>query len=79
MILDGGDPALHTLLEEMVVSDLGDKGEEIRRRADLRLITEDNMLTEFKSSKHPIADLYRWYDPRASWKNFGGILAFLRE
>jgi len=79
VILDGGDPALHTLLEEMVVSDLGDKGEEIRRRADLRLITEDNMLTEFKSSKHPIADLYRWYDPRASWKNFGGILTFLRE
>ena len=79
VILDGGDPAVHNLLEEMVGSDLRDKSEQIRRRADLRVITEDNMLTEFKNAKHPIADLYRWYDPHASWKNFTRIFAFLRE
>jgi spermidine synthase len=69
-ILDSRDAALRTVLEEMAASDLRDKAEEIRRRADLQMITDDNMLTEFKTMQSKMADLYRWYDPRKAWNNF---------
>jgi hypothetical protein len=70
IILDSRDAALRSVLEEMAASDLRDKAEEIRRRADLQMITDDNMLTEFKTMQSKIADLYQWYDPRKAWKNF---------
>jgi len=70
IILDSRDAALRTVLEEMAASDLRDKAEEIRRRADLQVITDDNMLTEFKTMQSKIADLYRWYDPHKAWNNF---------
>jgi len=70
VILDGGDTAMRTVLDQMVGSDLRDQGEKIRRRADLSVITEDNMLTEYKRMQSPISYLYRWYDPRLNWKEF---------
>jgi spermidine synthase len=70
IILDSRDAALRAVLEEMAASDLRDKAEEIRRRADLQVITDDNMLTEFKTMQSKIADLYRWYDPHKAWNNF---------
>ena len=77
-ILDGGDPGMRTVLEEMVATDLQDKSEEIRRRPDLGVITEDNMLTEYKKLQNPISDLYRWYDRGKAWTNFRPILDLLQ-
>jgi spermidine synthase len=68
--LDGRDTALRTVLEEMTASDLLDQAEEIRGRADLQVVTDDNMLTEFKTTHSKIARLYRWYDPAKAWNRF---------
>jgi hypothetical protein len=70
IIFDDGNSAMRPVLEGMLASDLRDRGEEIRLRADLRVITEDNMLTEFKAMHHGTARFYRWYDPGKAWTNF---------
>jgi hypothetical protein len=58
---------------------LSDRADQIRRRPDLQVITEDNMLTEYKTPHSRIAHLYRWYDRRTSWKNFRPMRAVLKE
>jgi spermidine synthase len=78
-ILDSADANTESVLREMAASDLSDRAEQIRRRSDLQVITEDNMLTEYKKMQSRIAYLYRWYDRRTSWKNFHPILAFQQE
>jgi spermidine synthase len=78
-ILDGSNATTESLLKEMAASALADKAEDIRRRPDLRVITEDNMLTEYKKMHSRISYLYAWYDPRTSWKNLRPALAFRQE
>ena len=66
-ILNPDAPATRKVLEELVSAPLPDLGEELRRRPDLRVITEDNMLTEYKRMHNKLTPLYRWYDPDRAW------------
>jgi hypothetical protein len=55
------------VLEELVTAPLLDLGEELRSRPDLRVITEDNMLTEYKRMNNKLTPLYRWTYPDRAW------------
>jgi spermidine synthase len=78
-ILNGTDATTEAVLKELAASDLSDRAEQIRRRSDLRVITEDNMLTEYKKMHSRISHLYKWYDQHTSWKNFHPMLAFQQK
>ena len=66
-ILSPDTPATRKVLEELVSAPLPDMGEELRRRPNLPVITEDNMLTEYKRMHNKLTPLYRWYDPDRAW------------
>jgi hypothetical protein len=53
----------------MVAADIADVGGQLLQRPDLRLITDDNMLTEFKkiTDSDAIGYMYRWYNPASAW------------
>jgi spermidine synthase len=55
--------------EDMVAANILDQAPAILKRPDLRLITDDNMLTEFKkiSDTDAIGYLYQWYNPACTW------------
>jgi spermidine synthase len=78
-ILDGADPTTEAILKEMAAIELPNAGEQIRVWPSLEVITEDNMLTEFKKMKSRMSHWYKWYDPDTSWKNLDPIGAFLRK
>jgi spermidine synthase len=69
-ILDGGHPITAALLEELARSDLHDMGDELRRRPDLRVITDDNMVPEFKSLSSKIGRYYHWHNGGQAWTRF---------
>jgi len=56
-------------MESMVTAELPEMSGRLLSRKDLRLITDDNMLTEFKkiSDKEAIGYLYRVLNPALSW------------
>ena len=56
-------------VERLAALVLPDVGEALRARRDLRVVTDDNMLTEFKRVHSDILlpRLYDWYDPSRSW------------
>jgi spermidine synthase len=70
---DGGrslfddDPRAHAVLDTLVSTPLVEQGEALRKRGDLEIITDDNMLPEFKRihSDELIGKLYRRRGP--SW------------
>jgi spermidine synthase len=68
-VIDPGVPAAAKVAEEMASADISDKAPALLERKDLRMITDDNMLTEFKkiSDSDAIGYLYRWYNPKANW------------
>jgi hypothetical protein len=68
--LDGWETALRTVLEEVTASDFCVQAEEILGRADLHVITDDNVLTEFKIMRSKIARFYLRYDPAKAWNRF---------
>ena len=68
--LDPGDPATGSVLEKLAASDLHDYGDEFRRRRDLRIITDDNMVPEFKTTSSRIGNYYRWCDSSRTWNHF---------
>ncbi|MEI6259617.1 MAG: spermidine synthase [Deltaproteobacteria bacterium] len=53
-------PELQKVLDELVVSDTSDVAPSFRNRADLRVITDDNMFTEYKISK-------KWFNGDMNW------------
>jgi spermidine synthase len=59
------------LRARMVRYRLPDVGASYRARANLRLITDDNMVTEFRHRRDDIftGKPYRWYDPERRWLN----------
>jgi spermidine synthase len=59
-ILNPDQPDSNRVLEMLVASDTTDVGEKFRARSELGVITDDNMLTEYKISR-------KWYDRRAAW------------
>lgn len=75
LFLEGGRRLLSAeTIERLASSPLPDRGVELRASADLRVITDDNMLTEFKRAHTDllIPRLYGWYDPSRAW---GRVLA----
>jgi spermidine synthase len=69
-VLDPGDRAAELVLDKLTAKDLHDFGDEFRRRADLRVITDDNMVPEFKSTDSRIGGYYRWFNRGSSWAHF---------
>jgi spermidine synthase len=69
-VLDGGNPVTAALLEELAGSDLHDMGDELRGRRDLRIVTDDNMLPEFKTVSSKIGRYYHWYNGDHAWTRF---------
>jgi spermidine synthase len=63
------DSAQRAAAAEMAATPLPDLAPAYRARANLRVITDDNMLTEFKSisRKGIMGRLYRWRDPNLAW------------
>jgi spermidine synthase len=70
VILDPGDRAAELVLEKLTANDLHDWGDEFRRRTDLRIITDDNMVPEFKSTDSRIGGYYRWFNRGSTWAHF---------
>ena len=77
---DGGVPVFSPekpraaeVLDSLVRAELPEMAEDLLKRKDLRLITDDNMLTEFKkiSDDDAIGFLYRIYDPKLAWSALG--------
>lgn len=71
-IFDSADTASARVLDEMVKADISNKEDAFLIRKDLDIITDDNMLTEFKKITGKNARdikglLYRWYQPGKSW------------
>jgi hypothetical protein len=71
-IFNAADTASVRVLEEMVKTDVSNKEAAFLIRKDLDVITDDNMLTEFKKitgkNERDIKGLlYRWYHPGKSW------------
>lgn len=58
-VFDASRPRYAAIARSLAAQPLVDVGEEMRRRRDLWLITDDNMATEYKRRT--------WYDPRLSW------------
>lgn len=75
LFLEGGRRLLNAeTIERLASAPLHDRGVELRASADLQVITDDNMLTEFKRAHTDllIPRLYGWYDPSRTW---GRVLA----
>ena len=53
-------PDSQSVLETLVASDMTDVGDRFRARDKLGVITDDNMLTEYKIDR-------KWYDKRLAW------------
>jgi spermidine synthase len=70
LLLDSQQPETRSVLEELAASVLPEMGDDLRRRTDLQVITDDNMLTEFKKSSSRIGQFYRCYNPRKAWGLF---------
>jgi hypothetical protein len=68
-LLDTLDPAGRKAWREMAEADLPDLSAAYRARRDLGVITDDNMLTEFKkiTDTDAIGYLYRVFDADGSW------------
>ncbi|HEU4537094.1 MAG TPA: methyltransferase domain-containing protein [Polyangiaceae bacterium] len=79
-VLDPEDPRHRAALGAMLRADLTDVAPALLGRGDLRLITDDNMLTEFKrvSDKNAFGYLYRVYDPDVAWPAFRNRLLTAR-
>jgi hypothetical protein len=60
-------PKTEEALQAMVKMPLPDQGDALRARSDLRLITDDNMATEYKAG-------LRLHDPARSWGSLWGRL-----
>lgn len=59
-VFDQNDPGLRQVLEELALTELKDLRQMVLREKELLRITDDNMATEFKTTR-------RWYDPAWSW------------
>ena len=57
------------LLDTMASTDFSERAPAYRANPDLQVITDDNMLPEFKRifADSAIGDLYRWHGPERSW------------
>jgi len=56
---DLNNPDHVACIEKLATAPLDDQGDAWRARNDLRVITDDNMATEYK--------LFRWYNSKATW------------
>ena len=72
-----GDAGM-ALLASMASTDFSERAPGYRGNADLQVITDDNMLPEFKRnfSDSAIGTLYRWHGPERSW---GAVLTSARH
>ena len=66
-ILNPNTPATREVLEELVSAPLPELGEQLRSQSELSVITDDNMLSEYKRMHNKLSPLYRWYDPDRAW------------
>jgi hypothetical protein len=60
-ILGDESPGIQQALDSMLAFPLTDVGQKHRSDPSLRVITEDNMFTEHKRSKHPFSRFYDLY------------------
>lgn len=68
-VLEDEGPDAVAALERLARSDLSDRAAEYRANPDLQIITDDNMLPEFKRihADSAIGTLYRWRGPERPW------------
>ncbi len=66
-------PGSISRLEELAKVDTSSIAEQIRERTELHVITDDNMVTEFRTTIPDLVNrLFRfntWYDPKKSWRH----------
>ncbi|HEV8356020.1 MAG TPA: fused MFS/spermidine synthase [Gemmatimonadales bacterium] len=76
-LLDPGQSGTRLVLDNLATAAVPDQAPQLLGRAELRVITEDNMLTEYKRMDDAyqqvwlrLAPLYQWRDPERAWSRF---------
>ena len=68
-IFDPDNTKLQQVLNKLIQADISDRASTFPTETDRNIITDDNMLTEFKISSSPVAQYYKWLDPEIKWGN----------